>query len=612
MKLLHNIYSRFKKLRFRTKLIWSYVIILFIPMTIITIKYYYTSQGVISDLTSKNVFEIVRKSNEIMDSKLSKIEENSLSMTIDSDLFKTFNDAAKGNSKNILQMDRQISKVITKYFSQSTEVFSTQIVTSYYTFGINTSIISGDSYTQSGLYAKALSANGGLVWIPTYDFTEMFGHEEMTALPNLNDRYVLSAVRLLNVSYIDNWILTILNENVEKPVLIVNLSEAFFRNTMQDSIPIKGAAFCIIDAEGHVVSHSDTGMLGKTDHPIWLADAVSKKSGTDIVYMDDQRMIVCYDTSRVTGWISAAIIPADELMSEMMPVIKFSIYTIAIIFIFISMLLSIFISSKISSPVKKLLSAFKQMEEGKFNIRVPSGEDGEFGYLIYQFNNMNDKIVRLIEENYLSAIREKETEIMALNLQLNPHFIYNTLNVINWMALEAKHEKISNVTMDLCIMLEYTLKNKRDVVSFEDDLKWLKCYLNIMALRYEDKFSVRYDIPAELTRCRVPKLFLQPFLENAIYHGFEFIEQDGVISISGRIENHMVFFTVEDNGIGMVGERIIEVMSREQSSIGVKNVDKRIKLIFGSEYGVSIESDIGKGTRIIISLPYQTIDNDSD
>lgn len=274
------------------------------------------------------------------------------------------------------------------------------------------------------------------------------------------------------------------------------------------------------------------------------------------------------------------------------------------------MILSIIISARISRPVNKLLAAIKQMEEGKFDIRIPSGDDGEFGYLIYKFNNMNDKIGKLIDENYLSAIREKETEIMALNLQLNPHFIYNTLNVINWMALEAKHENISNATMDLCTMLEFTLRNKKDVVPFEDDLKWLKCYLNIMSLRYEDKFSVLYDIHPSLGRCRVPKLFLQPFIENSIYHGFEYIERKGVIRITGRVENNTAFFIVEDNGIGMGEEKITEVMSREQSSIGVKNVDKRIKLIFGYDYGVNINSGIGKGTRIIISIPYQTEENE--
>lgn len=243
------------------------------------------------------------------------------------------------------------------------------------------------------------------------------------------------------------------------------------------------------------------------------------------------------------------------------------------------------------------------MGEGKFSTKVQVNRNDEIGNLIKKFNEMDDKISTLIEENYISSIREKEAIIMSLNIQLNPHFLYNTLNIINWIAIENNEKEISKMIISLSSMLRYTAHNNEEISDFKKDLEWLKKYIYIMQNRFENKFNVFYEIDEDVEFYKVPKLFLQPFVENSIIHGFSMIDSGGSLKITGRLEGEMVYFSVEDNGRGMDNKRIKEVMETNTDNIGIRNVNNRIKLIYGDKYGVTIQSEINRGTRITINLP---------
>ena len=216
---------------------------------------------------------------------------------------------------------------------------------------------------------------------------------------------------------------------------------------------------------------------------------------------------------------------------------------------------------------------------------------------------MDDKIANLIDENYVTKLREKEAIIMSLNIQLNPHFLYNTLNIINWIAIENDEKEISKMIVSLSSMLQYTAHNHEENSDFGTDLDWIKEYLYIMENRFEDKFKTYYDIDQHLNSYRVPKLFLQPFIENSIIHGFATIDNKGTLYIKGWVTEDGAYFSVEDNGTGMDRNKIQEIMSKSSKRIGMNNVNKRIQLMYGDNYGVSIESEMNRGTKILIKLP---------
>jgi len=598
--MLYNIFIAIKNAKLKTKLLVFYIAILAASLIFLSLRYYYISEEVINDLAGKNVYEILRKSNQIVDAKLAKIDESSLSILNDVALFNTFKNTDK---MNILEMDRTITSVLSKYFSQYPEIYSVQIITSYFIFGSNTYSITSLNGIQSDLYQIAVEGKGKLRWIPPYDYIEMFNLNELKNA-NIANRYFISATRLINSFYLDNGVMEVLDSDVERPVLVINIKDDFLRHEFNSLMSLEGSNFFITYSDKNAVFNIDSNEISKFLGEPWFDTVTANGSGSLFSEVNGIKSVICYDSSDETGWISVAIIPINQLMGDIIPAIKSSMLIIAGLTLIVLFFLACLITNMITKPIDKVVSAIKEMEKGNFDTRISVKNSGELSFLIQRFNELNERIKTLIKENYETAIREKETEIMALNLQLNPHFLYNTLNIINWMAIESKNKNISDMIMKLCEMLLYTVRDKNDLVPFSDDLKWLRYYLDIMAVRFENKFSVIFDIKPEIYESEVPKLFLQPFIENAIIHGFEEMDKGGVITVRGNIENNTRCFYISDNGKGMLQENIKAVLNSESSSIGVSNINKRIKLLYGVDYGVSIKSVLGSGTTVKVTLPW--------
>lgn len=257
------------------------------------------------------------------------------------------------------------------------------------------------------------------------------------------------------------------------------------------------------------------------------------------------------------------------------------------------------------------MDGIRRVGAGDFDVELAVDGGDEFGHILGRFNSMNRKIKALIDENYIARLREKETEIFALNVQLNPHFLYNTLNTIHWMSLASEHDKVSRMLVALSRMLHYTTDNRQDSTPFRDDLAWLQDYLQIMKQRYGDRFEVDIEIDPDLLDAKVPKLFLQPIVENSVLHGFQEIEEGGLITIYGRREGMQALFCVEDNGYGIPPEKMLSLNAHDETrgsdamSIGLRNVAKRIRLLYGDDYGLAIESEEGMGTRVTVLIPFQ-------
>ncbi len=587
-----------KSMKFKTKLIISYIFLLNISVIVFGIQYYSSSLKYTSELTLKNAYEIIKSKNDILDMKLTKIEDNSLSLIRNSELFELFNDI-NDNKSDVISLDRKVSRIIDDNFSLIDYVYAAQIATSYFIFGNNFTMLDGENYVKSELYKNTVKLNGKMNWEPTYNFLTMFGHEKYKSL-HFDVQNVFSASRVINSFYINQNLFKVLDDSIERPILTIYFKEGVIGDIFSNCIPLKGAKYYIIDTKGNIISHTDKTLVGGKYKPDWLDYIFIRETGTMNI---DKENLICYDKSEVTGWMTVVEIPTSELAGTFVPSIFYSIVSISIIFISVAIFLSLFISSMITRPIKKLILAMKNMGKGDFGSTITIDSADEFGYLVYKFNEMREQIENLIEENYAVKIREKETQIVALNLQMNPHFLYNTLNIINWMAIKEGNDKISEIIMNLSNMLVYTVKNKQDIVEFKDDLHWLECYIFIMSVRYENKFSVEYSIEESLYSTKVPKLFLQPFVENAIIHGFDDIMENGQILIEGLIRDGKRIFIVYDNGKGMDASNIMKQKVKTSDSIGIKNVDSRIKLLFGDEYGVNITSEPGRGTRVEIILP---------
>lgn len=589
-------------IRLKNKLNITYIVLIIVPMVIMSIFYYKMSSSIVIENAEESCLKVVKNNNSLINLKFNKILESCDAITLDRDLYEIFSKSNiyNYNSLELISLDKKINSILFKYFNYS-DVYSTHIITSYYNFGSSKIPIPKDYYYQSQLYSIGKNAEGALSWVPTYKFINMYNEEELND-SNLEYKYLFSAVKIINNLNPDNIRFEQANVNEGKPLLIINFKPTLFNEVVENSNKYKNSKYYVFSKEGNVIYSTDMNDLANVKMTKWLQEITKNKSGKIITEVDGKKSILCFDTMESTGWISVSVVPVNSILDGLIN-IRYFIMCLGVGLIVISSICAHYISKSITKPIDKLLVAIKKMGQGNFHTKVEVKRNDEIGNLIKKFNEMDSKILNLIEENYLSRIREKEATIMALNIQLNPHFLYNTLNIINWIAIEKEEKEISKMIVNLSSMLQYTAHNNEEISDFIRDLDWLKKYIFIMQNRFEDKFEVHYEIDKEMDLYKVPKLFLQPFVENAIIHGFENIETGGILKIKGKVIKSNACFIIEDNGKGMSQEKIEEIMGKSTKRIGISNVNSRIQLMYGEEYGVYIKSQVNMGTKIIIKLP---------
>lgn len=593
-------------MRLRSKLIVSYIVLITLPLTILGTVFYIASQEIVQDLSRDNVLEIVKKNNQLIDERLLKLQNDSLSLMVECDLLQILDGIKSGDGLELLRTDRKVKEVLNRYYSQSDHLYSVQLVTRAYVYGDKSKhTFPPKHFFESDLYTNALLNKGSIAWVPTYDYSQMYKLPELDNA-ELDYRYLFSAVREITPSCVRDGIIARTKSGTERPYLIMNFKDRLYADLFENSIPTKGSSYLVAGRDGTILASQDASKLAKVETAAWLQELWSQENGTAMVSVGGEKMLACFATSTVTGWMSVVLIPPQALVADITKTINVMILALGASLLLISLMFAYLISMRISSPVKKLLLAIKRVGGGDFNAKIEVQSHDEFGHVLMKFNNMNEKIRLLIEENFIAELREKETQIMALNIQLNPHFLYNTLNIINWMAVYGEKEQVSRMLISLSRMLHYTTDNFKDSSKLENDLDWLKDYIDIMKSRFDQRFDVSFEIDPELLDASVPKLFLQPLVENAIIHGFRDIESGGVLTVYGRKVGDNVRFIVEDNGSGIEASQKSGLLSEHSGSVGLRNVDKRIKLLYGSLHGVDIESEEGLGTRISLEFPYRS------
>ncbi len=561
------------------------------------------SSDVILANASETSLGLVKMSNRSIDATLAQVEQSAINMHLDEELFTFFNNTSLEDRSDA---DRRITRVLNKYFPSTEDVFSVNLVTKEYTFGETPSFwIPKKDYALSNIYQIGQRSTANTSWIPTYNLLEQFYSTSLIFTEK--DQYVFTATRRMNFAAVRNNLLREMGENVERPILILNFQETMIKKAFKESLTIEGSFYQMFTEDGMIVSASGSLHDQAAVSQDWIRYAAAKRSGTEYIEINGRKMVVCFDTVNVTGWLSAVFIPYDNLKKTVPNMSAYMFYS-TIFIILISVVLASFISGRITLPLKRLLRAIHRIGEGNFDSKIEPTGTMELNVIIHKFNQMNDKIHTLIEENYKTQLKEMEAELKALNFQFNPHFLYNTLNIINYLAIENKQKLISNMLVDLSEMLEYTAKNPGRV-SFKEDLAYLQNYVFIMNQRFEGKFTISYEMDPQLFHYSVPKFFLQPFIENSLIHALDEMEEGGVIKVSGRIEGQLRVFTIADNGKGMDPDTIRRVLESEDvpkdkfQSIGMTNVNGRIKLLYGHDYGIHIESQKNHGTTVTIRLP---------
>ncbi len=287
-------------------------------------------------------------------------------------------------------------------------------------------------------------------------------------------------------------------------------------------------------------------------------------------------------------------------------------FLIAFACIFVSILFfSYYIPLSITRPIRKLSEVTDQVAKGDLSVRFDARSGVEVNRLSDSLNTMIDKINELLEQVTTEQIRLRKAEFELLQTQINPHFLYNTLDTIIWLAEAGKQREVVGMVGSLSEFFRASLNQGKDIISIREELQHVKSYLEIQQVRYQDILKYEIQVPGELDKYLIPKITIQPIVENALYHGIKNKRGLGRIRVSGKKEEGGFAIQVEDNGIGINEERLRQVRDKiqyrtpaENDIYGLYNVNERIRLNFGEKFGISIESVYGEGTVVSIHLPY--------
>lgn len=304
----------------------------------------------------------------------------------------------------------------------------------------------------------------------------------------------------------------------------------------------------------------------------------------------------------------------NELAMQQANAVRISLFAFAIILAG-TIVISMVIVKSVTKPIKKLCDTTELVAQGDFTTRAEIQSDDEISVLTNSFNHMIQKIGDLVEDIKIEQKNLRATELKLLQAQINPHFLYNTLDTIVWLAEGKQTNQVVNMVTSLSDFFRTVLSEGRDYITIEEEESYIRSYLEIQQFRYQDILEYEILIDPDIHSYTILKLTLQPLVENALYHGIKGKRGKGKISVKGSMENEMIYLEVEDNGKGMTREELNFVRKRVKGHIeeashggfGLSNVDERIRLNYGLEYGLDLQSIEGEGTRVSICLPIHRV-----
>ncbi len=394
-------------------------------------------------------------------------------------------------------------------------------------------------------------------------------------------------------------------------VLLMNLTYSGLEQNLVDIALGNNGYLYLVSSEGELIYHPNMQMItsGLMVENYQYAGTLQDGNYHETFNGKEQNLSV--KTVGYTGWKLVGVTPESGFFVNEIKTVLFMIFIIMSM-LFLLTVINYFISSRIATPIQKLEKSVNAIEAGDLDADIFIGGAYEIQHLGTSIDKMAERIQNLMNDIVNEHESKRRSEFDALQSQINPHFLYNTLDIIVWMIENEKKEDAVRIVTALGRFFRISLSRGRNIITVRDELEHVRNYLLIQQRRFKDKFSWEIDAPEEAMEMASLKLMLQPLAENAVYHGMEFMDGDGEIRITLRHEGDELHFTVEDNGLGMTREMADELLngsasvpasSSHGSGIGVRNVNERIRLYFGEQYGLAIESEPDEGTKVLIRLP---------
>ena len=400
------------------------------------------------------------------------------------------------------------------------------------------------------------------------------------------------------------WVVTISEymKNSEGETIQVALDIQFSQiANYMDDVGIGQHGYCYIaDKKGDIIYHPQQQLIYsglKEEEYNYLKDGshVEKDAIYSVRSLDN------------CEWKIIGVCYIDEMITNKVNHIMKTLSVIFLIVVLLTVLIIRFFSKLFSNPARELTNAMQEFEKDTNNFEFKSIEGtAEITSLTESFEHMVVQIKELVEKVRQEEVTLRKTELKALQAQINPHFLYNTLDAIAWLCEEERHKDAVEMVNSLAKLFRISISRGHELITIEKEMQHAKSYLKIQNFRYKNQFTYSFDVDEECLNYLCNKITLQPIIENAIYHGIDRMVDEGKINIGIHQKGDRIIFTVEDNGVGMTEEQCEEILHKDAGDrvgIGIKNVNDRIKIYFGEEYGLTIQSELDEGTRVTISMP---------
>lgn len=562
-KLLHW----FNGIKLRYKLAIFYSLFCFLPVMLLFWLSFLQMRSIIDDKGKMNLQSYLQQSVSSMDRTLDGYNSLSDYIAFDRTLAEVFSMEYGTPYEQYEQLTQKVDPILrtASYFHGGM-----QQITIYTDNGMvkhDTTVAPVSEIEETDWYQKTLE-HPGLNWFANYQEETLFSARKLA---------FSGAREGVNILYMD----------VDYQKLFTPYAETL----------ISECGLYITDQDGKLVFEESRFSGKNQNYDLTYSEFLEQRDRGSTDYI-----ILC-EQSNTTGWTVWLYQPVGLAGEAMRPIGVMAGVTI-LICIFAAVLAYFITSGMVSSRIERLTHFMQEVQEGSRDMQMESDDRDEIGMLYRGFGSMMKRIRTLINEVYLSKITQKEAELKALQAQINPHFLYNTLSLINWKALAAGEEDISRMTLALSTFYRTALNRGRNVLQVETELSNTRAYLEIQSMLHDGDFDYEIEAQTEILQCESLNLILQPLVENAIHHGIEEkTDGRGKITVRGWKEDNCVWFMVEDNGVGMEQEVADKILTMESKGYGVRNVDERIRLCYGEKYAMKVESVVGKGTKMTIHFP---------
>ncbi len=581
-----------KRISIRKRLLLLFSIQILIPLLFMGTMLYRTSRDIIQSKSIDYTGDILKMVELRIEDFSNNVKVASQDMLYDRVIYDILAEDSRNKLSNLSSYEEvyAVNNILRKACLSREEIQSIALISNYQNYYTYDSNIGRASIEQLVPYEKmkavALEAGGEAVW-----FLDM---DEQGEVKNL---YITRSIYDIS-NYEEIGLMAILIRKEALEGVYGDLSTEFMQSIA-------------------IVSDAGEWIIGSGERTRRLQETYDELDfkGENHSVDEERRILLSFKELENPNWRILAEISVDKLNEDLYAFRTYFMIIIAATLLILSVL-SIFFAMDILTPIKRLVQGMKTMQESKTHDEIIIDRQDELGYLSQCFNDMSREIDILVNRVYKEQLTRKEAEIKTLQAQINPHFLFNTLESINWMARLNNVDEISEMVTALSALMEAGIGKGGPLVTIKEEIDFVDSYILIMKNRYGERLDFNKSIDSSLLGIKVPKLLLQPLVENAIYHGVDKFRKQGKIYLIIRKIDQRVEIEVLDNGQGMTEENIRELnknlnegndayLFSENSGmgIGLKNVNRRIKLFYGVEYGVRVESIYEEYMKVVVTIP---------